>query len=111
MVFWHSGIGLFWCGVPEQDALHPNRGQGFHDGVMLGKRFSSVIEDVWLFVRFTDIFVGKPCVEQDYIVEDITPHQCRLRDMTYILKVQCVPNFNLFVFTVQSCMLSKLIFL
>ncbi|CAM6092659.1 unnamed protein product [Calypogeia fissa] len=35
------------------------------------------------YLKFTDIFVGKPCVEQDYIVEDITPHQCRLRDMTY----------------------------
>ncbi|KAL3691016.1 hypothetical protein R1sor_004667 [Riccia sorocarpa] len=35
------------------------------------------------YLKYTDIFVGKPCVEQDYIVEDITPHQCRLRDMTY----------------------------
>ncbi|KAL3700627.1 hypothetical protein R1sor_018649 [Riccia sorocarpa] len=34
------------------------------------------------YLKYTDIFVGKPCVEQDYIVEDITPHQCRLRDMT-----------------------------
>lgn len=31
--------------------------------------------------------MGKPCVEQDYIVEDITPHQCRLRDMTYVLSI------------------------
>ncbi|KAL3690345.1 hypothetical protein R1sor_016654 [Riccia sorocarpa] len=37
------------------------------------------------YLKYTDIFVGKPCVEQDYIVEDITPHQCRLRDMTYVL--------------------------
>eukprot|EP00897_Mesotaenium_endlicherianum_P004680 jgi/Mesen1/423/ME000100S10653 len=35
------------------------------------------------YLKYTDIFVGKPCVEQDYIVEDITPQQCRLRDMTY----------------------------
>lgn len=35
--------------------------------------------------RYLDIFVGEPCVEQDYIYEPITPHQCRLRDMTYVL--------------------------
>lgn len=33
--------------------------------------------------RYTNIYVGKPCVEEDYIVGDITPQQCRLRDMTY----------------------------
>ncbi|KAK9824521.1 hypothetical protein WJX72_011068 [[Myrmecia] bisecta] len=35
------------------------------------------------FLRYTDIYVGKPCVEEDYIMSDITPQQCRLRDMTY----------------------------
>ena len=33
--------------------------------------------------RYTDIFVGTPKVEEDYIQADITPQQCRLRDMTY----------------------------
>ena len=33
--------------------------------------------------RYTDIFVGIPKVEEDYIQADITPQQCRLRDMTY----------------------------
>ena len=28
-----------------------------------------------------------PWVEEDYIVEDITPQQCRLRDMTYAAPV------------------------
>lgn len=35
------------------------------------------------YLKYTDIHVGMPCVEQDYILEPITPHQCRLRDMTY----------------------------
>lgn len=35
------------------------------------------------YLKYTDIFVGKPCVEQDYVREEITPQQCRLRDMTY----------------------------
>lgn len=33
--------------------------------------------------RYTDIFIGTPKVEEDYIQADITPQQCRLRDMTY----------------------------
>mmetsp|Transcript_6859 Transcript_6859/g.25298 ORF Transcript_6859/g.25298 Transcript_6859/m.25298 type:complete len:1170 (+) Transcript_6859:151-3660(+) len=35
------------------------------------------------YLKYTDIYVGRPCVEEDYILEDITPQQCRLRDMTY----------------------------
>ena len=35
------------------------------------------------FLRYTDIFVGKPCIEEDYVTYDITPQQCRLRDITY----------------------------
>ncbi|KAJ7536311.1 hypothetical protein O6H91_12G064000 [Diphasiastrum complanatum] len=35
------------------------------------------------YLKYLDIFVGEPCVEQDYLVEKITPQQCRLRDMTY----------------------------
>ena len=33
--------------------------------------------------RYTDIFVGRPQVEEDYITTGITPQACRLRDMTY----------------------------
>eukprot|EP00898_Chlorokybus_atmophyticus_P001524 jgi/Chlat1/2372/Chrsp17S02643 len=39
--------------------------------------------DPSFYLKYTDIFVGKPCVEEDYVVEDITPQQCRLRDITY----------------------------
>ncbi|GAQ79190.1 DNA-directed RNA polymerase III subunit 2 [Klebsormidium nitens] len=35
------------------------------------------------FLRYTDIYVGKPCIEVDLIQEGITPQKCRLRDMTY----------------------------
>ena len=43
--------------------------------------------DPSFYLRYTNIHVGKPCVEEDYIVEDITPQQCRLRDMTYAAPV------------------------
>lgn len=33
--------------------------------------------------RYLDIYVGKPCYEEEYIVQEITPQQCRLRDITY----------------------------
>ena len=36
-----------------------------------------------MLYRYTDIFVGQPQVEEDYITSSITPQQCRLRDMTY----------------------------
>ena len=39
--------------------------------------------DPGFYLRYTAIAVGKPCLEEDLIVEDITPQQCRLRDMTY----------------------------
>lgn len=35
------------------------------------------------YLKYTNIHVGKPSVEEDYVVEEITPQQCRLRDMTY----------------------------
>jgi RNA polymerase beta subunit len=33
--------------------------------------------------RYTDVYVGKPTVMEDYISADSTPQDCRLRDMTY----------------------------
>ena len=31
------------------------------------------------YLKYTAIYVGKPCIEEDYVVEQITPQQCRLR--------------------------------
>ena len=33
--------------------------------------------------RFLNIYVGRPSVEEDMVQSDITPQQCRLRDITY----------------------------
>jgi len=33
--------------------------------------------------RYLDIYVGKPSCQEDFVIEDINPQQCRLRDMTY----------------------------
>lgn len=38
--------------------------------------------------RYTAIYVGKPSIEEDYISTEITPQQCRLRDMTYSAPVR-----------------------
>eukprot|EP00877_Chromochloris_zofingiensis_P003786 jgi/Chrzof1/13408/Cz07g31260.t1 len=35
------------------------------------------------YLRYTAIYIGKPCLEEEYRAEDVTPQQCRLRDITY----------------------------
>ena len=35
------------------------------------------------YLRYTDVFVGQPCIAEDYVTTAITPQQCRLRDITY----------------------------
>ncbi|GAX73919.1 hypothetical protein CEUSTIGMA_g1369.t1 [Chlamydomonas eustigma] len=35
------------------------------------------------YLRFLNIYVGRPSVEEDMVATDITPQQCRLRDITY----------------------------
>ena len=37
--------------------------------------------DFWF--KFTDIRVGMPVVKQDEETNKLTPHECRIRDMTY----------------------------
>mmetsp|Transcript_28385 Transcript_28385/g.45985 ORF Transcript_28385/g.45985 Transcript_28385/m.45985 type:complete len:1140 (+) Transcript_28385:58-3477(+) len=39
--------------------------------------------DPAFFLEYANIFVGKPCVEEDLIITAVTPQECRLRDMTY----------------------------
>lgn len=35
------------------------------------------------YLKYTNIYVGRPVIEEDYVATAITPQQCRLRDMTY----------------------------
>jgi len=35
------------------------------------------------YLKYTDIYVGKPCVEENFIARETNPHMCRLREMTY----------------------------
>jgi DNA-directed RNA polymerase III subunit RPC2 len=35
------------------------------------------------YFKFTDIRVGKPTVKEDCVSHNITPQECRVRDMTY----------------------------
>lgn len=33
--------------------------------------------------RYTNIYVGRPSLDEDYVQTELTPNQCRLRDQTY----------------------------
>eukprot|EP00798_Chlamydomonas_sp_ICE-L_P009475 gene9475-32467_t len=35
------------------------------------------------YLKYTNIYVGQPSIEEDMVATDITPQQCRLRDITY----------------------------
>jgi len=35
------------------------------------------------YMRFTDITVGMPKIEEDFIQHNLMPHECRIRDLTY----------------------------
>ena len=39
--------------------------------------------DPSFYLRYTNIYVGEPSVIEDCVTHPITPHNCRLRDMTY----------------------------
>lgn len=40
-------------------------------------------QDENFFLKFKKIEIGKPSIEEDYITNEINPHECRLRDVTY----------------------------
>ncbi|KAI5367695.1 Putative DNA-directed RNA polymerase, subunit 2, hybrid-binding domain, RNA polymerase, beta subunit [Septoria linicola] len=46
-----------------------------------------ISDDTRKWIKFTDIRVGKPCRVEDlragYVQTEVTPNECRLRDMTY----------------------------
>ena len=39
--------------------------------------------DPQFFLQYTDIYIGTPQMEESMVTYDITPQQCRLRDLTY----------------------------
>ena len=39
--------------------------------------------DANFYLKYTNIYVGNPVIDEDYIQTKMTPQQCRLRDMTY----------------------------
>ncbi|DBB06715.1 hypothetical protein WJX77_001955 [Trebouxia sp. C0004] len=48
-----------------------------------GNEKLTIDSDPNFYLKYTDIFIGTPKVEENFIQSDITPQQCRLRDMTY----------------------------
>jgi len=51
--------------------------------IMLANQKVTCEADSTFYLKYLDIRVGKPCVEDDMVTTDITPNECRLRDMTY----------------------------
>ena len=39
--------------------------------------------DKSFYLKYTDVRVGTPCIEEDLVPVEITPQRCRLRDITY----------------------------
>lgn len=44
--------------------------------------------------RYTNIYVGKPSIDEEAIQVDITPQQCRLRDITYAAPISVDIEFT-----------------
>ena len=64
----------------------PNNGQ--HPAILClitphGVCCEPIIRNIACVGRYTNIYVGAPKVEENFVQVDITPQQCRLRDMTY----------------------------
>jgi DNA-directed RNA polymerase III subunit RPC2 len=52
--------------------------------IMLANQKIECDADPNFFLKYTDIRVGKPSVEEeDMMISEVTPQECRLRDMTY----------------------------
>lgn len=39
--------------------------------------------DPQFYLHYTDIYVGEPCIDEAMLSYQVTPHQCRLRELTY----------------------------
>lgn len=35
------------------------------------------------YLKFTNIHVGHPMIEEDFVSHNLMPHECRIRDLTY----------------------------
>jgi len=51
--------------------------------ILMANRDVYCDSDPHFLLRYTNIYVGKPCAEEDLVVSEVTPHECRLRDLTY----------------------------
>jgi hypothetical protein len=48
-----------------------------------GNRRLTCDADVDWFLQYSDVRVGRPTHNVNYVEKTLTPHECRLRDMTY----------------------------
>jgi DNA-directed RNA polymerase III subunit RPC2 len=57
--------------------------------IMLANQVITISTDSSFYLKYTNIEVGKPTMEEEMEVMEVTPQECRLRDLTYsaIIKV------------------------
>lgn len=52
------------------------------DIVRANEKIISDVDPTW-YMKYEDVRVGRPCLIDDMIQVDTSPHECRMRDMTY----------------------------
>ena len=58
-----------------------------HDmrNIVMAKGNQKILSEVdpdW-YMKYLDVRVERPCTQEQYMNRRVTPHECRLRDMTY----------------------------
>lgn len=56
------------------------------------KMITSDSDPNW-FIEYTNVYVGKPNIKEQMTVDSTTPHQCRMRDLTYAASIFVDVNY------------------
>lgn len=56
-----------------------------------GNRMLTCDADPEWYMRYLDVRVGSPTTKVNYVERRLTPHDCRLRDMTYSAPIHVLP--------------------
>lgn len=60
-----------------------------------GNRTLTCDADPEWYMRYLDVRVGSPTTKVNYVERRLTPHDCRLRDMTYSAPIHVCPPLSL----------------
>lgn len=63
--------------------------------IMLANQMVTCECDPNFYLKYTDIHVGKPSVEEDLTISNVTPNECRLREMSYAAPITVDVEYTL----------------